>query len=72
MAPGKSCPAGEETSLKAAFQRSTDARSRRGTRPGWCTASTKHRVALARHELTAVLGLCQACVYKEGTRAPHG
>lgn len=62
--------AGEETSLKAPSQKSTKARSRR-RRPGWCTASTKHRVALALHKLAAALGLCQARVYEEGTRACH-
>lgn len=66
----KELVAGEETSLKALFQKSTKARSR-GRRPGWCTASTKQRVALALHQLATVLGLCQAHEYKEGTGACH-
>lgn len=66
----KELVAGEETSLKAPFWKSTKARSR-GRRLGWCTASTKHRVALALHQLAAALGFCQAREYKEGTGACH-
>lgn len=67
----KELVAGEEMSLKAPFRKSAKARSRGRRRLGWCTASTKHRVALALHQLAAALGLCQAREYKEGTRACH-
>lgn len=49
-------------SLKAPFQLSQELEKR----PGWCTASTQHRVALALHAIAAAPG-----AVREGIGACH-